>query len=324
MVIYLDIILLFNFAIDALLLWFTAYFRKERVVWWRIMLASAVGSSYVALFFFPAFSGLYQWFTKLLFSVVILWISFGYSRLFHFFQHVVIFYFVAFVFGGGVFALTYLMAEQSEIVNGILITHNDSFGVGAKPSLLILVAGFVMVFFLSKKSYHSIQEPRRLHAFMVEVAVTFHEKTVGCKGLVDTGNQLHEPISRIPVMVMESSLFAGIIPDQILRVAEGEGGKLEQLESIMDELPEEWQGRVRLIPFRSVSSGFDFLLALKPDHVFLEQNGVSQKHTRVLIGLQHHPLSPDRKYQSIVHPALMQQEESQGIRHIPTPVEQEG
>ncbi|QOS99543.1 sigma-E processing peptidase SpoIIGA [Brevibacterium sp. JNUCC-42] len=307
MVVYLDIILLLNFAIDALLLWFTAYFRKERIVWWRLLIASAVGSCYVAFFFFPSFSGMYAWFTKLLFSLFILWIAFGCKRLIHFLHHLAIFYFVAFVFGGGVFALTLLTTSQNEIIQGILVTHNDSFGVGTKPTLLIVFLGFVLVFLLSKKSYQSIQEPRKIEAFLVEVEVKLTDQIILCRGLVDTGNQLHEPITRIPVMVMEGKLFEKILPLPILQVAREEGEKLQRLENIMDELPLEWQGKLRLVPFRSVARGMDFMVAIRPDQVVVVHDGMRLVTERVLIGLNPIELSADGKYESIVHPALIQQ-----------------
>lgn len=306
MVVYLDIILLLNLAIDTLLLWFTAYFRKERVVWWRMIAASLFGCSYLAFFFFPAFSSMYQWSVKLLFSILMLWIAFGNRRLLSFVQNVIIFYFVAFVFGGGVFALQYFLAPQNEIVNGLVVTHNDGFGVGFKPTLAILLIGFTLVFFLGKKSYKAIQEPRRIETFLVDVVVTVAKEKVICRGLVDTGNQLHEPITRLPVMIMESRMLAHLLPPSFLRQTEENGGVWEKLDGSWDELPSEWQSRVRLIPYRSVSRGMDFLLAIKPDHVLVIQEGLRYETEKVLIGLNPIPLSADGKYQAIVHPAMME------------------
>jgi stage II sporulation protein GA (sporulation sigma-E factor processing peptidase) len=305
-VVYLDIILLLNMAIDTLLLWFTAYFRKERVVWWRIAVASLFGSTYLVFFFFPAFSSMYQWSVKLLFSILMLWIAFGNRRLLAFTQNLIIFYFVAFVFGGGVFGLQYFLAPRNEIVNGLVVTHNDGFGVGFKPTLAILVFGFAFVFVLGRKSYRAIQEPRRIDSFLVDVVVTLAGERVICRGLVDTGNQLHEPITRIPVMIMESRMLSHLLPPPLLRQTDENGGVWEKLDGYWEELPLEWQSRVRLIPYRSVSRGMDFLLAIKPDHVMLLQGGTRYETEKVLIGLNPIPLAADGQYQAIVHPAMME------------------
>ncbi|MGF9818469.1 sigma-E processing peptidase SpoIIGA [Brevibacillus agri] len=306
MVVYLDIILLLNLAIDTLLLWFTAYFRKERVVWWRMIAAALFGCSYLVFFFFPAFSSMYQWSVKLLFSILMLWIAFGNRRLLSFAQNLIIFYFVAFVFGGGVFGLQYFLAPQNEIVNGLVVTHNDGFGVGFKPTLAIVAVGFTLVFFLGKKSYKAIQEPRRIETFLVDVVVTIAKEKVICRGLVDTGNQLHEPITRLPVMIIESRMLAHLLPPSLLRQTDENGGVWEKLDGSWDDLPIEWQSRVRLIPYRSVSRGMDFLLAIKPDHVLVVQEGLRYETEKVLIGLNPIPLSADGKYQAIVHPAMME------------------
>jgi len=304
-IVYLDIILLVNIAIDTLLLWFTAYFRKEQVVWWRILLAAGCGSCYVLFYFLPSFSGLYHWPVKLLLSMLILWVAFGRKRLWPFTQNLIIFYFVSFVFGGGVFALQYFFAPQNEILNGLIVTHNGEFGAGLKPTLAILLIGFAIMCVLGRKSYQAIQEPRRMEAFLADVIVTIKGERIICKGLVDTGNQLHEPITRTPVMIMETKMLAGILPPVLLQRASEQSGRWEMLEDCFADLPEDWQPRVRLIPYRSVSRGMDFLLAIKPDHVSVWHEGLACESKKVLIGLNPIPLAADGRYQAIVHPDMV-------------------
>jgi len=319
MVIYLDIILLMNMAIDTLLLWFTAYFRKERVVWWRIIAASVFGSAYLIFFFLPTLAVYNHWMVKLLMSLVMLWIAFGYHRLQSFFYNLCIFYFIAFVFGGGVFALGYLLTPSSEVVNGVLQVQSDQFGVATGPTFAILGFGFLLVFFLSKRSYQAIQEPRKLEQFLVEVTINLAGEHILCRGLVDTGNMLHEPITRTPVMVVEQRLFANILPPALMKMV-GEENKLDKVDGLLEAVPLEWQGRIRLIPYRSVSRGMDFMVACKPEGVVVTSNGSRYQAEKVLIGISPLALSADGKYQAIVHPALMQIDPEDPVKYI----EQEG
>lgn len=307
MVVYLDVILLLNFAIDTLLLYFTAYFRKERLVWWRVLLAAAFGSTYIAFFFLPAFAGMYQWMVKLLFSVWMLWIAFGFRRILSFLQTLCLFYFVAFVFGGGVFALAFMTSSRNEIVNGILHTHNDGFGLGTKPTLLVVAFGFMIVFFLSRRSYQAIQEPRRMEQFLADVVVTLEGETILCRGLIDTGNQLYEPFSRVPVMLMEMELFRHLLPEPLIHFLTQTEDKMLQINEFFHQLPPEWQTRLRVIPYRSVSRGMDVLVALKPDRLLLNCGGKRTETSSVLIGLNPIPLSADQRYQAIIHPALVEE-----------------
>ncbi|QQE75907.1 sigma-E processing peptidase SpoIIGA [Brevibacillus composti] len=306
MIVYLDIILLLNIAIDTMLLWFTAYFRKERVRWWRIILASLFGSTYLAFFFFPVFAPMYQWSVKLLFSVMMLWIAFGHRRLLAFCHNLIIFYFVAFVFGGGVFGLQYFLSTRNEVISELVTVHNDGFGVGFTPTLAILLAGFAFMFFLSKQSYAAIQQPRRVEAVLAEVRIQLAGETVLCRGLIDTGNQLHEPITRNPVMIVEGSLLTHILPAALIGLIRQTEGGLNQMEGVWDELPLEWQSRLRLVPYRSVASGMSFLVAIKPDEVLVVQEGRRFLHKKVLVGLNPLPLAADGQYQAIVHPAMIE------------------
>lgn len=319
MVIYLDIILLLNVAIDTLLLWFTAYFRKERVVWWRILVASTLGSLYLLFLVFPALLMFHEWFIKLSFSLFMIWVAFGYHQLQRFFYNVCMFYFVAFVFGGGVFALDFFVRPDTQVVHGVLQTAGGGYGVGTRSVLLILAGGFLLVMLLSLRSYKGIQEPRKLAHFLVEVTVSIDGKDIVCRGLVDTGNRLYEPITRTPVMIVEQKLFTECLPEALAKVIEEEN-KLDKMDELMAAISVEWQGRLRLIPYRSVSRGMDFLLALKPDSVTIIQDDRRVYAVKVLVGLNPIALSADGHYQAIVHPALMQTDAKDPVKSI----EQEG
>ncbi|WP_126426025.1 sigma-E processing peptidase SpoIIGA [Brevibacillus marinus] len=320
MAVYLDIIILLNFAIDTLLLWFTAYFRKLKIVWWRLLAAAAFGTTYIAFFFLPSFAAMYQWMSKLLFSILMLLIAFGFPRLLLFAQNVCVFYFVAFVFGGGVFGLNYLFASHHEVVNGILVADHEGLAVGFKPTLLAVAIGFLLVYLLSRGSYLAIQGPRRIESFLVEVAVELNGERLSCRGLVDTGNQLREPLTRTPVMILESTLLEHLLPGELVGRLAAANEWLAELDQLFSTLPSEWQARLRVIPYRSVSRRMDFLVAVKPDQVVIVSQGERFCCQRVLIGLNPQPLSADRAYQAIIHPALVQRDPEGMLKTI----EQEG
>lgn len=319
MKVYLDIIILLNFAIDTLLLWFTAYFRKLTIVWWRLIAASALGTTYIAFFFLPAFAGLYQWLGKLLFSILMLVIAFGFPRLLTLVQHLCVFYFVAFAFGGGVLGLNYLLATQREVVHGVLVAVDDGLGVGIKPTLLMLGIGFFLLCLLSRGSYQAIQGPRRIASFLVEVEVELNGGYVHCRGLIDTGNRLHEPITRIPVIILESKLLEQLLPAELSRRL-AEVNQWCDADQLFRTLPDEWQTRLRLIPYRGIMRRMDVLVAVKPDQVVIVSAGERFCCQRVLIGLSPQPLSADQAYQAIIHPALVQREPEEMLKTI----EQEG
>lgn len=84
MIVYIDVIFLFNVLIDGILLWTTAWSRKLSFRWWRLALSAAIGGSYAILLFFPPLSFLYTFAVKFVLSLLMLLTAFGFGGLQHF------------------------------------------------------------------------------------------------------------------------------------------------------------------------------------------------------------------------------------------------
>ncbi|MNJ58808.1 Sporulation factor SpoIIGA [compost metagenome] len=145
----------------------------------------------------------------------------------------------------------------------------------------------------------------RVDSCLAEVQVRIEEITVKCTGLIDTGNQLKDPLTRWPVMVMEASLWGQVLPESFI-------GRLaaEQADNLIMEWTDEesfpWRDRLRLVPYRGINRGSQFMLALKPDEVAVLQDGRKLTTSRVLIGLDGGKLSAEATYRAIIHPILME------------------
>lgn len=306
MAVYLDLILLLNLCIDFLLIWLTASLRKVRLKIGRALAASFIGCSYSVMVFWPELSFLFSHLIKLLFALLMVWISFGFRDLRTYLRNLGTFYLVSFAIAGGIFALQFFFLSQSEVLNGIVITHGNGMG---KPVLWgTVIVGFAVMFFFSKGTFSSVLKRQQLGNVMADVTVEWNGEITHCKGLVDTGNQLYDPLTRTPVMIMEVSHLKDCLPSKFIELTQGQGME-DFYQQITDvDLSLNWQQRLRLIPYRGLNKGMQFLVALKPDKVVIEQNGNRWELTRVLIGLDGGNLSSDGAYQAIVHPSLMLQE----------------
>lgn len=86
------------------------------------------------------------------------------------------------------------------------------------------------------------------------------------KALVDTGNNLKDPLNNQPVIIVEQDALKGLLPPEIERVvAEVENGELSALQRL--ETLEAWQTRIRLIPFNSIGRKNGLLVGFRPDAV---------------------------------------------------------
>jgi stage II sporulation protein GA (sporulation sigma-E factor processing peptidase) len=141
--------------------------------------------------------------------------------------------------------------------------------------------------------------------FVAEVEVQVGEYTSRCAGLIDTGNQLYEPLTRTPVMVMEAAQWEGKLPDDW--IAKIRAGRSEDL-LLSESASGDWQDRLRLVPYRGVNKSTQLMVALKPDRVVVTQGESRTETIRTLVGLDGGTLSRDGTYHAIIHPALLAEE----------------
>lgn len=313
LVVYIDLIFLTNLLIDGALLLTTAWMRKQQAKLWRISLSAVVGALYCLMMFLPALSFMYTFLTKFLFSLVMLWIAFGFGSLQNYLRNLGAFYVVNFVAAGGILGIHYLLMSSSDIWNGILFTQSGGFSFELKVGSFFSFAAFFAVLFWFRNVQKNKQRQERLTSFTGEVTVTIGDFSVTCTGLVDTGNQLTDPLSRLPVMVMEASLLEQKLPKGWKeQLAEGRADNLLLTLDEDDSFP--WRDRLRLVPFRGINkgNGAQFMLALKPDEVCVQLEGNLYRTRRVLIGLDGGRLSTEGSYRAIIHPQMVSEECASG------------
>lgn len=314
MVIYIDLIFFTNLLIDGALLLTTSWMRKLKPKLWRIALSAVIGALYCLMMFLPELSFMYTFLTKFLFSVAMLWIAFGFGSLQSYLRSLGAFYVVNFVAAGGILGIHYLLLSSSELWNGILFTQSGGLSFQLKVGSFFSFAVFFVVLFWFKTVQKNRQRQEMLTSFTGEVVVVIDGFTAACTGLVDTGNQLTDPLSRMPVMVMEASLFAEKLPKGWAeRLSEGRADNL--ILELGDDEAFPWRDRLRLVPYRGVNKGkgSQFMLALKPDEVAVKLDGKTYRTKRALIGLDGGHLSVEGAYRAIIHPMITGQENETAV-----------
>lgn len=302
LVVYIDLIFLANLFIDGILLALTAWMRKAKLKWWRLALSSMVGALYVVMMFVPQLSFLFTFLIKFSLSLIMLWIAFGFTSLQSYLHHLGAFYMVNFAAAGGIIGFHYLIQNSGELFRGIWYTTSGGLSFELKVGFWFACIVFfgVVLIFKAVQTTKRITEKRE--SLLGEVTVWIGSVKISCVGLLDTGNQLSDPLTRTPVMVMEAALWESYLPSGwSKRLMEGQPDQLI-MGLAVDEF--EWRDRLRLVPYRGVNRGAAFMLALKPDQVRIELGGLEYTASKVLIGLDGGTLSGDRAYRAIIHPSL--------------------
>lgn len=304
MVVYLDLIFLINWVLDGVMIWATAQARRVPLPWWRLLCASAFGAGYVLTLFVPSMSFLFTFVAKCAVSVGIIWIAFGYGSLQHFLRNTGVFYLLNFAAAGCIFGIRYVLQSSDEVLNGIWMTRSGGFrfewnaiGPAALAVLLLLALALYRTVFLGAKRREAMTD------YIAEVHIWIDGVETVCAGLIDTGNQLYDPLTRTPVMVMQADQWKSVMPESwlaLIRRAEA-----DQIIAAIGGEEFVWQDRLRLVPYRGVNRGTRFMLAVKPDKVAIVHGQTTVETEKVLVALDGGSLSSDGAYQAIIHPMLV-------------------
>lgn len=304
MIVYVDLIFFMNFVIDGILLLATGWTRKIKMKGWRIAAGAAVGAMYVILMLFPETSILFTLLFKFIFSVLMILVSFGMGQFQQFLRTMGAFYLVNFVAAGGILGIHYMLLSSGDVMNGIWYTHTGGLSFELKLSLgFVLIALLLIVWFYLRVS-KGAQRQAEVTQWITDLIVCLDEFEFNCKGLIDTGNRLYDPLTNTPVMVIEVEVMQSYIPESwVKRIQNAE---VEQIFMDLDKTCFKGQERIRLVPFRGINKGGQFMLAIKPDEVKVRYNEQWITTSKVLVGLNGGKLSSDGSYQAILHPALIE------------------
>ncbi len=138
----------------------------------------------------------------------------------------------------------------------------------------------------------------------VPVRIRVQGREVALQGLVDTGNQLVDPLTGTPVVVVEYAALAHLLPRQVQEVF-AQGGEVD-LEGLVKTAGAGGALPLRLIPFTTIGKRHGLLVGFRPDEIRLALGGREVRTSRVVIGIYNRCLSPCGGYRALLHPDLLQ------------------
>lgn len=297
--IYLDVIWLLNFFFDALLLLLTAMILKRTIVKWRILVGAFIGSLLVLLVVSPFAAIGSHPITKLFFSILIVGVAFGYKRFRYFLQGLLTFYFATFMIGGGMIGVYYFLEFDVQVFDGTILTQSTGYGNPISWGFVLL--GFPILWYFSKNRIQDIETKQVFYDQIVAVKLEIDDVTLHLKGLVDSGNQLFDPITKSPVMILDVTKYEEFFPETLIKQSKN----IELLTNDTSTESHKWESRVRLIPYRGVGQEHQFLLAVKPDQIIIYQGNEEIIVKKGLVAFNHTTLSTDGEYDCIVHPKMI-------------------
>lgn len=127
------------------------------------------------------------------------------------------------------------------------------------------------------------RQNRRKEEDYYSVELYIEEEPIVCKGLMDTGNSLRDPISGKPVIIVDEKL----------------------LENKMKELRELHPNRIRVIPFRSVGRENGMLYGIRLKKVIISNSNDRICKNEVIAALSNQGFANQEAYQVLLHTDLL-------------------
>lgn len=309
MEVYLDIIWALNFLFDSLLLYLTAIILKRDVRLWRIFAGGFIGSIIILLSITPVHSYAGHPITKLFFSIVMVLTAFGYKRSRFFLRGLMTFYLMTFLIGGSLIGVHYFVKFDFKLSSTVLLASVKGFG--DPISWLFVLLGFPIAWHFSKRNMEAIEITKIQYDSLIQVIIEINDVSYQFKGLIDSGNQLYDPISKMPVMFISIRERVADFPQYLAEMAE----KPEKFILGTEEIAPDWEQRMRIIPYSVLGQEHQLIIAIRPDKILIEKEGTFYHVERGLVSFSMQQLSPDDAFQCIVHPKMLTSNRRAEIKH---------
>ena len=228
--------------------------------------------------------------SKIILSIVIVYISFTPKSWKEMTKNIVFFYLVSFIFGGGTLAVIYMVnSGKISIQNGMIVGNY---------TLITILMGILIAFCIIFISFKFIKIKLSKSDLICNIRIKIYEQQVETRAMLDTGNFLKEPITNIPVVVIEHTLLKGIIPDDILNNIENVLGG--DLRNISENTKIKYMSRLKVIPFSSLGKQNGMLLGIKADGIEIEQTDGVKKVDKVIVGLYNKKINRKQEYKALL------------------------
>lgn len=324
MTIYIEIVLIENLCMNYIILFATGFILKVKLHHIRMILSALIGGIYAILGYMQVFQIYSNMLLKILLSICMVYIAFFPKGIKALLKHLIMFYLVSFVFGGCAFALLYFVKpEDIFMINGVYI---GTYPV--KIALLGGIVGFIITYIAFKVVKSRIGKKSILYDIEIKIGenemkqknledkgVKEHQKgdSIKMKAMLDTGNGLKDPITGVPVIVVEKERLSGFLPEEILNhtedIIKGDWSNLEENLG--------YRARFRIIPFQSIGKQNGMLLGFKVDEVKVMNDIQEIINHNVIVGLYNQSLSKANTYSALIGLDMLEgREENELITNI--------
>lgn len=254
-VIYIDVLAGVNLAIDYILLCATSRLCNIHCKRINLFIGAVVGAIYAVFSCFELSNIFSSIPVKIIIGFIMIYISFFNEKFSKKLKILIIFLGISFASAGAVLAVG--NASDTSFFAGEGYYIDIPFRVVAATFIFCwVITGYIFRGGASEKV-----SPRKT----VDVNICFNDISTGFTLLVDTGNTLHDPISGKPVIILDRSSVSKLLPSSVSVVINRLSN--QSAVCVLDNIPDKYKNRFRLVPFNAVGKDNGLLLVFKPDSI---------------------------------------------------------
>jgi len=285
---------------NFIILFATGIINKTKIKYWKLFLASLLGGIYSVIAYMNILEIYSNLFVKIILSICMVYIAFKSEKIKILFKQLLIFYLTSFTFGGVSFALLYFIKPQDILMkNGVYI--------GTYPIKVVLIGG-IIGFAILVIAFKVMKGKINRSNMYCEVKINLFEKSKKVKAVIDTGNFLKDPITGVPVIVVEKEVVRDFVNNDIIdNLDKIISGQIDEKTNML-----EYASKVRLIPFSSLGKKNGLLLGINVDSIEIEFEDITRKIEKVIIGIYNDTLSSTKKYNALIGLELIEKSETIG------------
>jgi stage II sporulation protein GA (sporulation sigma-E factor processing peptidase) len=282
MTIYIESLLGINFGANMALLWMSGRGLGLRLNYWRLAGGAGLGAIYALVCLLSPGGLVTALPAKLTVACLMLAVAYapqslpGWMRL------------------ACVFALSAMAAAGFTLAATLGTGHNVLAGsvlIIGRHAATVLPLGLGLAMVAATAAGRALTGAAATKARCYKATIHVGEASATVTMLLDTGNKLIDPLSGLPVVIVEYSAVAQLVPKGWQQVITSGFDAAEQL-SDLAATNDCWAHRLRLVPYRSLGAS-GTLVAFRPDRLDLATGGPLDRQSveRVVVAVSPRRLS---------------------------------
>jgi len=286
MVYYIEYVFAENFFIDFILLFITGKLIKKNIIYRRLIVASVLGALYVILTAYIGREFMTYFIVKFSVSVLMLMIAYDSKGILANVRVILCFYITSLIMVGIITSLYYLDYDKLT-VNAIVLS---------------IFLGYAALHFFFREIKARIEK----NNYMRSVILGINNKSKNLRAFIDTGNELTDPMTGKPVIVVNIECIRNILGedlyDGILCFYKNKSSNYENLMNMNSNV------KLRIVKYNTISSIGEKMICIVPDNLEIMDKDKNIMKVDAIIGLYPKKISQKDDYDALLFKNLLELE----------------